>query len=317
MKNKRILILTQAIDRADTSMGFFHRWAEEFSNHFENITIICLKKGDYILPNNVKVFSLGKEEKQSRVIYLYRFFKYTIGKLNEYDEVFVHMNQEYVLLGGLFWKLFDKKIFLWRNHAKGNILTDIAVGFSSKVFCTSTSSYTAKFKKTIIMPVGIDTELFKPDSSIIKKQNSILFFGRIAPVKKVIEFVDWLSDLEVEGRVFNATIAGDTLPEDINYHKKVLETISGHKLNEKINFVNGLKQSEAPRLYQSYETYVNFTPSGSMDKTILEAAACGTKVIVRNDDLKILESKSSKELRDFVVENHSLNKLMERLEKEL
>jgi hypothetical protein len=31
---------------------------------------------------------------------------------------FVHMNQEYVLLGGLIWKLLGKKLVLWRHRTQ-------------------------------------------------------------------------------------------------------------------------------------------------------------------------------------------------------
>ena len=92
------------------------------------------------------------------------------------------MNKEYVVLGGLFWKLWGKKIFMWRNHPKGDLFTYIAVWFSNKVFCTSKSSFTARFKKTTLMPVGINTDIFNTklrteDYDLYK--NEILFLGRI------------------------------------------------------------------------------------------------------------------------------------------
>jgi hypothetical protein len=54
-----------------------------------------------------------------------------------------------------------------------------------------------------------------------------------------------------------------------------------------------------------------------MDKTILEAAACGTKIVVENKALKHLENMSREDLRAYVVDNHSLKLLMEKLVKEL
>jgi hypothetical protein len=58
----KLLIITQKVDINDPILGFFHRWIEEFAKHCEKITVICLYKGTYNLPNNVKVLSLGKEE---------------------------------------------------------------------------------------------------------------------------------------------------------------------------------------------------------------------------------------------------------------
>src|SRR3989344_4868354 len=251
------------------------------------------------LPKNVKVLSLGKEAGGSKFQYLFRFYKYIWQERKNYDYVFVHMNQEYVLLGWKFWKLWDKKIFLWRNHAKGNLFTRLAVLLSDKVFCTSPQSYTARFKKTKLMPVGIDTDFFKSDPSIVRIPNSILFLGRIAPVKRVLEFVEWFNKLDGK---FIATVAGSALSCDKDYERLVQSRAS-----DRIKFVGAVTQEQALKLYQSHETYVNMTPAGSMDKTIFEAAACGAKLIVHNPDLK----------NGFRVEDHSFKVLMDKLQKEL
>lgn len=302
----KLLVITQKVDKNDPVLGFFHRWIEEFAKQFEFVTVICLEKGDYDLPVNVKVLSLGKKTYSQntmiyhsvvqRLKYIFKFYKYIWQERNNYDSVFVHMNQEYVLLGWKFWKLWGKKIFLWRNHAKGSWLTRLAVLFSNKVFCTSPQSYTARFKKTKIMPVGIDTDFFKPDPEVFKKPGSILFLGRIAPVKKVLEFINW-----VKSKDFQATIAGPILIEDKEYGELVLKS-----LTSKIKYIGPVDQEGAKRLYQSHEIYANFTPAGSMDKTIVEAAACGAKLEIRNQDLK-----------NFKVEDHSLKKLMDKLKREL
>ncbi|MEK7187209.1 MAG: glycosyltransferase [Patescibacteria group bacterium] len=305
----KLLILTQKMAQNDPILGFFHRWVEELAKHYESLTVICLEKGKYDLPGNVQVVSLGKELGISKLKKLFTFYHLLFTLRKQYDAVFVHMNQEYVILGWKFWKLWGKKIYLWRNHAHGSFLTRFAVLVSDKVFCTSPDSYTARFKKTKLMPVGIDTDFFKPDSAIKKEPNSILFLGRIAPVKKVLEFVEWFNTLDGK---FQATLAGEALPKDKWYEKLVKA-----QAPERIKFISAVTQEEACRLYQSHETYVNFTPAGSMDKTILEAAACGAKVKVENPALKFLEGKASEELRNFVVENHSLKKLILELSQQI
>lgn len=159
------------------------------------------------------------------------------------------------------------------------------------------------------MPVGIDTNFFKPDTSTEKITGSYLFLGRIAPVKKVLEFVEWFNTLP---ETSTATVAGGTLPQDASYEKLVKR-----KASARIKFIGSVTHEEALRLYRSHETFVNLTPEGSYDKTIFEAAACGNKIIVANKDLKDLEHKTSGELRSYVVENHSLYILMNKLKKHM
>ncbi len=273
----KLLIITQAVDRNNPVLGFFHRWIEEFSKHYEKVTVICLEKGEYNLPG-VKVLSLGKEEfirshsyyshVIRRLVSLYRFYKYIWQERKNYDQVFVHMNQEYVLLGAKLWWLMGKKIMLWRNHPRGSLLTSLAVFLSHRVFCTSRYSYTAKFKKTEIMPVGINTDLFKRKPEIKKIPNSILFLSRISPIKKPDLLVKALNLLNKDLIDFNVLMVGDPLPRDRQYYEDIKNKIREYGLESKIKLSGGVKNSEAVDFYNKYEIFVNLTPTGSMDKTI-------------------------------------------------
>jgi len=282
----KLLICTQAVDSTDPVLGFFVRWIEEFAKHVEQIEVICLKEGKHTLPSNVRVHSLGKEKGFSRGRYLLNFYRYIWRFRNNYDTVFVHMNQEYILLGASIWKPSNKKILLWRNHAKGNLLTSVSVWISNTVFYTSPHSFVAKYKKAHLMPVGIDTNLFKPDSHVQKLSHSILFLGRIAPVKNADVFIDALNELQKKGVEFVATIAGEALERDKEYDGMVRDSVVRYGLNDKVSFIGAVTQVQALQLYQEHELYVNLTPSGSMDKTIFEAMACGTVVLTSNQALR-------------------------------
>ena len=75
----KLLILTQKLDNTDDDLGFFHEWIEEFTEQCEQVTVICLFKGDYNFPDNVKILSLGKEGGVSRIKYLFRFYAFVLG----------------------------------------------------------------------------------------------------------------------------------------------------------------------------------------------------------------------------------------------
>jgi glycosyltransferase involved in cell wall biosynthesis len=310
----KLLILTQKIDKNDSVLGFFHAWVVEFAKHCEKITVICLEKGRYDFPENVKVLSLGKEDGQSRAKYIFRFFIYIWSERKRYDTVFVHMNQEYILLGGIFWKLFRKKIWLWRNHPVGSFRTDIAVFWSDKVFCTSKYSYTARFKKTKLMPAGIDTEIFKRNSEIPKEKNSILFLGRISAVKNPLAFIDALYFLRKKGVYFYASVIGDVSEKDTELYKKVRQKIADYQLDEMVNFQKGIPNGKTAEMYNRHEIYVNLTPSGSMDKTILEAMSSEAMVIVANQTFRgilpdnfLCGEKNSEELAEKLKQTFTLS----------
>lgn len=334
----KLLILTQKIDKNDDVLGFFHGWVERFSKDYEKVTVICLGRGEVSLPSNVEVFSLGKEDGVSKLSYVLKFWSLIFKKKKEYDVVFVHMNQEYVLLGGLLWRLLGKKIFMWRNHPHGNILTRIAVALSNKVFCTSPFSYTAKFKKTTIMPVGVDTERFRPYEAI-REKGTILSLGRISPIKKVDLIVRSALTAIRSGANLTLNIVGNATDKDQEYFSEVKKLAEGELA---VGFSKGVPNSLAPNLLARAEVFINMTPDGSLDKTIFEAMASGALVLTSNSALKeiiddeLMPKKDDAEdlaekiiklisLSDFEKENlrnkyrkyvedhHSLNTLSEKL----
>lgn len=341
----KLLIITQVVDRQDPVLGFMHSWLEALAPQYDSVSVICLRAGEYALPPNVSVRSLGKETRQSRLQYLCNLFRYLWQLRHEYDAVFVHMNQEYILLAGWWWRLTGKKIVMWRNHHQGNILTRIAVLYSHVVLCTSKYSYTAQFTKTTLMPVGIDTELFTLPAANQPRPFDVLFLARFAPVKKPHLLVAALAQLHQEGRTLSVSIYGDPLPHDQHYYDQVQQQIRDAGLADQIRLYPGIPNSETPTVYQQHRLCVNLSSSGMYDKTIFEAMACGTIAMSCNKNLEgmvpatLLFKEDSQEdlankirywcehwseaaelgvqLRQLVVEQHSLKCLITQLKKYL
>lgn len=336
----RLLIVTQAIDRNDPVLGFFHQWVEEFARQGEYVHVICLKQGEYSLPANVSVHSLGKEGGKSRLKYISRFYKYMWRLRREYNVVFVHMNQEYVLLGGLVWRLLGKRVVLWRNHAKGSALTSVAVSLAHAVAFTSPEAYVATAPHSTKMPIGIDTNKFRPQGRA--PRDSVLFFGRLDPVKNPHIFLDALDLLRAKKIFCTVRMVGSSSERGLPY-METLRTKADSLVRAKILTMNSsIPPREAPGLFASHAIYVNLTPSGSFDKTIGEALASGCIPVLANralgsvvpeellvdpknpesvasgimHALKLSDAERtrlSRELRAYVEKEHSLSLLMERL----
>jgi glycosyltransferase involved in cell wall biosynthesis len=268
----RLLITTQCIDRDDPILGFFHGWVEALAERFEHIHVICLKQGITALPENVVVYSLGKESGESRMKYILRFFSYVRDLRGMYDVVFSHMNPHYIVLAGWYWKLKEIPVFFWRNHAKMNLMTKIAASYAKHVFYTSPFACTRVFKHAVQMPVGVDTDTFTRQS-ISCDENAVLFLGRLSPVKRPELFIAVAESLPE----YSFAIYGDEPRGMHTYIEKLKMAAKGN-----LNFYPSAKNYETPQIYNAYGVYVNLTPEGSMDKTILEAMACGMLVLVSN-----------------------------------
>lgn len=282
----KLLIFTQKVDKNDSVLGFFHGWITEIGKMAESVEVICLYKGEYNLPKNVTVYSLGKEEGVSRFVMLKRLFSYIYLISGSYDRVFVHMNQEYVVLLGAYWRLKGIPVYMWRNHVKGDFLTFIAVFFSTKLFCTSSDSFTARFKKKVIMPAGIDTNFFRPVEGAVRKKYSICMVGRVSPIKHIELSLHALKILVTSGEQVSLTILGPVLPRDEDYYNSIRKYATDNQISSCVRFLPGVSPDKLPEVYSSHEVCLNFTDSGSFDKTIVESASCGAIPLLSNRSLQ-------------------------------
>ncbi len=337
----KLLIITQKANKEDDVLGFVHKWIEKFATKFDFVNVICLKQGEISLPSNVKVWSLGKEEGESKIKYFFRFYKYIWKLRKDYDAVFVHMNPIYIVFGGIFWKIWNKKIYLWHNHQNGTWVTRFAIKMVNTAFCTSRFSFTSKFKKAKIMPAGIDIEIFKKDNNIQKIQNSVLYVGRVSRIKGIHILIEAVKLLDKEGIDFVLNIVGRADEEDTEYLKELKDLASDLEQRGKIKFLGKIPNYKTPEIYNQSEILVNLSPAGLFDKTILEAMACETiplvsskafdrllssNLIFKEESSEDLKDKISnifkmgkeekqflgKELRNSIVENHSLDSLIEK-----
>ncbi len=286
----RLLILTQKVDKEDPILGFFHRWIEEFAKHAESIIVICLEKGQYNLPENVKVLSLGKENTMiyhsvfKKIIYVSRFYKYIWNERKNYDSVFVHMNSEYAILGGLLWRILGKKIGLWYVHKAVNARIWLAEKFADIIFTSAPESFSLRSKKVRYVGHGIDTDRFTYSPRSFDEPISIIHVGRITRIKNIYMIIKGLSFLlKKEVQVKSLYLVGEPITADDKKYKSELEDLVRELNVEKhVVWKGSIRNSEIPKLYKEMTLSVNAAPDGGMDKAVLESLAMGCPVFVTN-----------------------------------
>jgi len=335
----RLLFITQKIDERDGPLGFVHGWVKAFASRYEKVTVICLEQGASTLPEATAVLSLGKETHRSRLQYVVRFYKYIVRLRRDYDVVLVHMNQEYVLLGAILWKMLGKRVGFWYNHTHGGFRTKVAMMLSDVVFHTSPYAFTACASHSRRMPAGIDVEQFVDEDSN-RDETEVLFIGRIAPIKGLHVLAKAVGLLSHDTPL-HLTVYGAALPEDAQYAAGILSEAPSRSL-----FNPAVPNVQTPPLYRKAGIFVNLTPAGNYDKTVLEAMACGALPVVSspafNDavpgDSRFVENNPAslasaleaiyrlpaeekasrrRKNRAYVCERHSLEVLTEALEHNL
>ena len=353
----KLLIITQKVDINDDNLGFFHRWLEKFSEKLEKLYVVCLWEGKHNLFDNVQVYSLGKEKGYSKIRQMFRLQKFLLKNLKDIDGVFVHMCPIYVIASFPLVKLFRKKMVLWYLHKSINWKLKSAGRLARKILTASPESCRLKNRKKIeVVGHGIDVRKFKiqnhksqtkptgreadsPEGCIQNTKYKILSAGRISPVKDqmtLIQAIDILvhekniSDIEVE-------IIGIPLEDyEKEYFVKLKNLVQEKKLGGNIRFSGSVLHKNMPQHYQNADIFINLSHTGSIDKVVLEAMACGSLILTCNEAFeKILDNRylffkknpqdlakkiiilRGKEkdvnLRDIVVEYHNLDNLINKI----
>ena len=308
----KLLIITQKVDKDDPILGFFHRWIIEFAKHCESIIVICLYEGIHDLPSNVRVLSLGKEKGISRLKYLFNFYKYIINESKNYDTVFVHMNQVYVLLGGIVWRFLDKKIGFWYTHKAVSSSLRMAVILSNDIFTASKESFRLKTKKLHVVGHGIDVDKF---SSFTPEKHSIftiISVGRITRIKNLETLIHAISIIKKEGFNFSYKIIGPKVNKDDHaYFEELKKIINSENLDKDIDFIDAVSNDKIGEYYSKADLNINLSPTGGMDKVVLEGIVSGVLPIVSNKTFTTILSPYNKELIfDFDNSEDLANKII-------
>lgn len=261
----RLLIVTQIVDSTDPILGFFHRWIEEFGTQVESVEVICLSEGAHSFGDNIHVHSLGKEKGRNRFLRATRFLSLVRRLRNSYDAVFVHMNPEYIDLAGLWWRLMGKPIGLWYTHKSVDLKLRFAEFFANLIFTASKESFRLPSKKVRVMGHGIDTDFWKEDTQV-PRGTHWLSVGRLMPAKRHDRAISLAHEKGVSLR-----IAGEG-PE-----RERLEMLA-KKLGANVVFLGACTKETLRDEYRRAARLIHRSETGSLDKVVLEASACGCAV---------------------------------------
>ena len=334
----KLLIVTQKVDRADPILGFFHGWLAEFAKHCDHVTVIGQTVGDYGLPPNVSVVSLGKEKEWPRWFQILRFWWLIWSHRATYSTVLVHMTPIWVVLGSCIWKATGKKVFLWYEARGATGTLKKALRSVHAVFSASEHGMPIATKKSVIVGHGIDTMRFLPSGG--RRETGLLVaVGRITRAKRYDVIFEAMSSLPDNTHL---TMAGVTITRDDQSVLAHLKDLMQRKDLKSRVTSESLTQEELLGVLQRADVFVHASET-SLDKAVLEAMACGTPVVscsqafvdllpgecratpenfqdtiqsilkLSEQDRKVL----GKKLRDIVEKQHGLHRLISRLVSEM
>lgn len=247
-KNMRLLIVCQKMDEEDDLLGFFVAWIREFKKHFKHVDVIALHG------SNIKLVRW--------MVLVWR----VLWLAPRADAIFCHMSPIFAVMAGL----TGRPTYLWYLHRSVTWKLKLAEKLSKAIFTADVKSLRLKSDKIIAVGHGIDVNRFAVHHRTWNMEHrtwNILSVGRISPIK----------DFETLLRAApQATIVGRPIMSgDYAYFEK-LKRLGG-------TFVGFVPYTQMPRYYANADIFVNCSPTGGLDKAVLEAMASGCIVLVRNE----------------------------------
>jgi len=215
---------------------------------------------------------------------------------------------------------------------------------SAKIVASSESAYHYKHDKLVVVGQGIDTAVFSPDFKEVEMPPLLLYVGIISPIKDLLTLIEAIEILRVRGYEVRCAIVGE--PRDRSYGESIRAKVRSLGLENQVMFAGSVPNYQLVDWYHRCFAHVNCSPSDhSLDKTVLEAMACGKpslsstlgfkdtmgcwaeKLLFKQgnptdlaDKIEYLLQQSQVErqamaddLHQSILEKHSLDRLVEKL----
>jgi len=286
----RLLLFNLATDADDPILGFTTRWIRALAKRVEFVHVITMRAGRVEVPENVRVYSVGKEKGYSEPRRAVEFYRHLFRVLREdrIDACFSHMIPVFTVLAAPVLKAKRIPIVTWYLHPSLTFILKLAHHLSDKMITALETSYPYRKDKLIVVGHGIDTDFFCPDGSSPEEPPMILCVGRLSPVKDHPTLIRAAALLrERWGKPFRVVILGGPAgPKDEPYVRSLHQLVEELNLQDIISFHPPVSQSALPNWYRRCTVHVNLTPTGSGDKVVWEAMACGRPCLAANEGFR-------------------------------
>lgn len=283
--------MTQAVDLDHPVVGFMHRWVNELALYFAHIHVITPIAGRQRLADNITLHAYKSPHEPDVPRKRHLFFQQSLAKLvlgNRVDTMLVHMIPKWALLAAPYAKIKRVPMTLWYTHGSVNRVLRVAHALVDQVMTASQESYLLPGRHVHIMGHGIDTDWFVPSAKqaaeIENGRFHILMPGRISPTKQPHLLVEAIAQLPYsDQQAVRCSILGRPhSADDRRYQQYMAEQIKRYRLEQNIFLTGPTPYEKMVRQYQSADLVLNLSQTNSLDKTVLEAMACGVPVLSSN-----------------------------------
>jgi len=284
----RLLMFNLMTDVSDPVLGFTTAWIRELATHCETIDLITMYQGQLNLPDNVRVYSAGRENGLSKPVRVLNFYRHLLRliTINQYDACFAHMMPLFAGLGGPLLTLRGIKTVLWYTHRQKSNQLKLGLNMSWRVVTAVKTSFPYDTDKLRVIGHGIDTDFYAPADEPKAASNTpiIIQVARLAAIKHQETTIKAVAKTDA-----HLTLVGDVQRGyPASYKNELKDMCQQLNMSHRATFTGDLLPPDVRNWYRKATIAVNMSPVGLFDKAALESMACGIPTIVCNNEFSHL-----------------------------
>jgi len=282
-----VLMFNLRMDLGDPVLAFASGWVEAIAERVERVTVVTMASGRIDPPNNVEVRSVGKERGWSEPRRAAAFYQHCLHAIStgRPDVCFSHMIPVFSVLFSPLARLYRIPTLLWYAHGAVPAELRLAERLVDRCVTSTREGFRMESTKLFVLQQGIDVSRLQPPRATAPEwDHTVVSLGRIGPVKRLIETVEAIAvlrrdDIAVKLEIFGAPAT----PHDEDYERRVRAHVQALGMEHAVNWQGRVGFEGVGDAYRRGGTFLNLSRSGSLDKAILEAMACGCIPVSNND----------------------------------
>lgn len=279
----RWIMITRKLDPADDRTSFVMRWVEELAARLDRLDVICQEHANPALPDNVCIYSMGKETGVGRIGQAWNLIRHLRCLAPSADGIFCHMIPRYVLFAAPWSRFRSKPLLFWYTHPSATIELKIASRLATHILSAAPGSFPLETPKLHVVGHGIDAEQF-PFSDHENDPPEIVMVGRLSRIKRL----DWMlraaSQAHHQTGPFRLIFVGGPVEHEPDYPAELKALAGSLDLAPAVTFTGPVPHAQVAAILHGCALTVNLMPPGAFDKAALEGMLTGKPTLVANPD---------------------------------
>lgn len=286
-----LLVVNFEMNRESPALAWQCQVVQALAPHCRHLVVVTEQASDVKLPANVTLWVMPRwyaklPWRWCGAKWLANAHVYALCKRFAINACFVHMNMEWSYRLSLCLRYLGIPILLWYAHGSVTTRLRLAHWRADRVVTSTRDGFRIPSNKVRTIGQGIDTKLFRPAAMTKPTGREIITVGRISARKGVETMIDVATELRALCRAqpISLVIYGAALTRrDRQYVTYLQALIQARGLQDRVRLAGPVPHAKLPDIYRKAALLLNLSATGSMDKVVLEALACGCPVITSNE----------------------------------